>query len=349
MYDPERGYNPEPLTPGSIGDPTPTTAVTTPGPDSAPTTQQPAIPQTPMTPPSTMWTAAPAPTAQVTASRSTASSSGSGSGGRRIGTVIGVALLSAVLATGVTTALVIGPLHGNQPSAAPAAANGVTTSTGTTNNSAPAPDLPAMVASVRDSVVTITNEGVSGRGMFQIPSSGVGSGIILTSDGYILTNKHVVAGSQSLSVELADEETFPATIVEQAPDTDLALIKIDAHGLKPAVIGDDSSIQVGETVIAIGSPLGTFTETVTKGILSATGRTITIQDEQTGRPVTLTGLLQTDAAINPGNSGGPLLDENGKVIGVNTAVSSNAEGLGFAIPISAARSLIARATAGAAS
>jgi S1-C subfamily serine protease len=115
------------------------------------------------------------------------------------------------------------------------------------------------------------------------------------------------------------------------------------------VIGDDSSIQVGETVVAIGSPLGTFTETVTKGILSATGRTITIQDERTGRPVTLEGLLQTDAAINPGNSGGPLLDANGKVIGVNTAVSTNAEGLGFAIPISAAQSLIARATSGAAS
>jgi serine protease Do len=205
------------------------------------------------------------------------------------------------------------------------------------------------VASVRDSVVTITNEGVSGRGMFQIPSTGVGSGIILTSDGYILTNKHVIAGSKSLSVELADEETFPATVVEQAPDTDLALIKVDAHGLKPATIGDSSTIQVGETVVAIGSPLGTFTETVTKGILSATGRTITIQDEQTGRPVTLSGLLQTDAAINPGNSGGPLLDENGKVIGVNTAVSANAEGLGFAIPISAAQALIARANGSPAS
>jgi serine protease Do len=259
-----------------------------------------------------------------------------------------VAVLSAVLATGVTTALVAGPLHSTPSSPAPVAANGVTTSTGS-NNVAAATDRPAVVASVRDSVVTITNEGESGRGMFQIPSTGVGSGIILTSDGYILTNKHVVAGSQSLSVELADQETFPATIVEQSKDTDLALIKIDAHGLKPAVIGDDSSIQVGETVVAIGSPLGTFTETVTKGILSATGRTITVQDEQTGRPVTLNGLLQTDAAINPGNSGGPLLDAGGKVIGVNTAVSQNAEGLGFAIPISAAQALIARATGGSAS
>ena len=110
-----------------------------------------------------------------------------------------------------------------------------------------------------------------------------------------------------------------------------------------------STVQVGQTVIAIGSPLGTFTETVTKGILSATGRTITVRDETTGRPETLTGLLQTDAAINPGNSGGPLLDAAGRVIGVNTAVSTNAEGLGFAIPITAAASLIAQATSGSVS
>jgi serine protease Do len=200
------------------------------------------------------------------------------------------------------------------------------------------------VANVRDSVVTITSDGVSSRGFAQIPTTGVGSGVILTADGYILTNKHVVSGSQSLTVELADERQFPATIVKESQDKDLALVKIDATGLKPAVIGDSNALQVGQTVIAIGSPLGTFTETVTKGILSATGRTITVRDEQTGKPDTLTGLLQTDAAINPGNSGGPLLDATGKVIGINTAVSTDAEGLGFAIPISDAASLIAQAS-----
>jgi serine protease Do len=215
--------------------------------------------------------------------------------------------------------------------------------------STPAPavssdDLPDVVAAVRDSVVTITSEGFSSRGFTQIPSTGVGSGIVLTADGYILTNKHVVAGSQSLTVELADGEQFPATIVKQSDDKDLALVKIDAKGLTPAVIGDSAALQVGQTVIAIGSPLGTFTETVTKGILSATGRTITVQDEVTHQPTTLTGLLQTDAAINPGNSGGPLLDATGHVVGVNTAVSTNAEGLGFAIPIADAASLIAQAT-----
>ena len=135
-------------------------------------------------------------------------------------------------------------------------------------------------------------------------------------------------------------------MVKISSDQDLALIKIDASGLTAAKIGDPSRLQVGETAIAIGSPLGTFTESVTRGIISATGRTITVQDESTGQPETLSGLLQTDAAINPGNSGGPLLDASGAVIGVNTAVSTQAEGLGFAIPISAASSLIAQATGG---
>ncbi len=170
--------------------------------------------------------------------------------------------------------------------------------------------------------------------------------MILSGGGYILTNRHVVDGSQSLTVELADGEQFPATIVKELTDKDLALIKVDATGLSPATIGDSASLQVGETTIAIGSPLGTFTESVTKGILSATGRTITVTDDVTGRPVTLTGLLQTDAAINPGNSGGPLLDAGGKVIGINTAVSSGAEGLGFAIPIADAASLISMVPGG---
>jgi serine protease Do len=255
--------------------------------------------------------------------------------------VLGAAILSAVLAAGGTAALVSGPLAPRTAatpttSSAPAA---VQAAAGTT-----APDLTDVVAAVRDSVVTITSQGFSSRGNQSIPATGVGSGVILTSDGYILTNKHVVSGSQSLTVELANGEQYPATIVTQSPDQDLALIKVSATGLKAAVIGDSSSLQVGETVIAIGSPLGTFTETVTRGILSATGRTITVQDETTRQPVTLTNLLQTDAAINPGNSGGPLLDAFGRVIGINTAVSTDAQGLGFAIPISVASSLIAQAT-----
>ena len=265
----------------------------------------------------------------------------------RLRAVLAASLLSAVLAAGGTAALVTGPLAsatstGGATSSTPGAIT-VATGTGTTATAEPA-DLTDVVAAVRDSVVTITSEGFSSRGFSQIPSTGVGSGIVLTSDGYILTNRHVTESSQSLTVELADGQRFDATIVKEMADQDLALIKIDATGLTAAVIGNSSALEVGQTAIAIGSPLGTFTETVTRGIISGTGRTITVADESTGRPVTMTGLLQTDAAINPGNSGGPLLDASGAVIGINTAVSSEAEGLGFAIPISAAASLIAQAT-----
>ena len=122
-------------------------------------------------------------------------------------------------------------------------------------------------------------------------------------------------------------------------------MKIDATNLRPASIGDSGSIVVGQTAIAIGSPLGTFTETVTKGIVSALDRSITVRDDATGRPTTLSGLIQTDAAINPGNSGGPLLNAAGAVVGVNTATASTAEGIGFAIPVQAAQALIDEARA----
>ncbi len=291
------------------------------------------------TPISPVW--APAPT---TASPATPGPRGERHG--RLGTTLAVALLSAVLAAGGTAALVTGPLASSSGAGPVSSSPGaVTVSTGAEAAATPEPrDLTDVVAAVRDSVVTITSEGFTSRGFGQIPSTGVGSGIVLTGDGYILTNRHVTEGSRSLTVELADGRQFDATIVRQSDDRDLALIKIDASGLTPAVIGDAGVLAVGQTAIAIGSPLGTFTETVTKGIISGTGRAITVADETTGRPVTMTGLLQTDAAINPGNSGGPLLDASGAVIGVNTAVSSQAEGLGFAIPISAAASLIAQAT-----
>jgi serine protease Do len=266
---------------------------------------------------------------------------------RRGGSILLTSLLSAILAAGGTAALLTGPLATApaaevSPSTSPEAVPAVAGSSPAVS-SAPA-DLPQVVAAVRDSVVTITSEGFSSRGFNQIPSTGVGSGIVLTADGYVLTNRHVVEGSQALTVELADGRQFEATVVNTSDEHDLALVKIDATGLTPAVIGDSDTLEVGQTAIAIGSPLGTFTETVTRGILSGTGRTITVADETTGRPVTMTGLLQTDAAINPGNSGGPLLDASGAVIGVNTAVSTDAEGLGFAIPISAAAALIAQAT-----
>jgi S1-C subfamily serine protease len=246
-----------------------------------------------------------------------------------------------VLASTGTAAVLVG-------TAAPATAPAPTANSRAVNTATDTEDITAVVATARKSVVTITSNGVSSNGPFSVPTTGVGSGLILTSNGYILTNRHVVEGSRTLSVTLMDGRELPASIVKISDTTDLALIKVNATGLPAATIGDSSSIQVGQTAIAIGSPLGTFTETVTRGVVSGLDREITVTDQSTRRGTTLKGLIQTDAAINPGNSGGPLLDAAGKVIGLNTAVATSAEGLGFAIPISAASDLIGLATGSAA-
>jgi len=262
-------------------------------------------------------------------------------GGRGLAGLLGVSILSAVLASTGTAAVLT---SGTAPAAAPAA----TANTRAVNAGTSSDDITAVVATARKSVVTITSNGVSTNGPFTVPSTGVGSGVILTSNGYILTNRHVVADSQTLSVTLMDGRELPATIVRISDTTDLALVKVDATGLPAATIGDSAGIQVGQTAIAIGSPLGTYTETVTRGIVSGLDREITVTDESTRRQSTLKGLIQTDAAINPGNSGGPLLDAAGQVVGLNTAVATSAEGLGFAIPIAAAKDLIGLATGSAA-
>jgi len=267
-------------------------------------------------------------------------------GSRSIGTVLGAALLSAVLASGSTVAIVslIHPGSSTAPTVNGATPNAAVTTTGGTTT-VEQQDITAVVAAARDSVVTLTSQICNVRGPFGGNATGVGTGIVLTADGYTLTNRHVIEGSQSLTATLADGTEYPASVVTMSDTQDLALVKIDATGLKPATIGDSAGIKVGQTAIAIGSPLGTYTETVTKGIVSALDRTITVQDDQSCRPVTLKGLIQTDAAINPGNSGGPLLNAAGQVVGVNTATASSAEGLGFAIPIDEAASLIEQARA----
>jgi S1-C subfamily serine protease len=252
--------------------------------------------------------------------------------------LVGVSLLSAVLAS-TGTAVV---LQGQVASNAAATQTAATGRTVTTGGSAGDEDITDVVAAARESVVTITADGLSSNRFspFQVPTTGVGSGVILTSDGYILTNRHVVANSQTLTVAFSDGTELPATIVRISAATDLALIKVKATGLSAASIGDSAAIQVGQTAIAIGSPLGTYTETVTRGIVSGLDREITVTDEATRQQTKLSGLIQTDAAINPGNSGGPLLDAAGNVVGINTAVATSAEGLGFAIPIGAAADLI---------
>ncbi|MBM3271421.1 MAG: trypsin-like peptidase domain-containing protein [Candidatus Sericytochromatia bacterium] len=154
---------------------------------------------------------------------------------------------------------------------------------------------------------------------------GVGSGFVIESDGLIVTNNHVVAGASELTVTMPDGKKHKGKVVGKDPGTDLALVKIDARGLPTLPLADPATLRVGEWVVAIGSPLG-LQHTVTSGILSAMNRDVNVNPR--------VNFLQTDAPINPGNSGGPLLNLRGQVIGVNTAVAREGQGIGFAIPVS---------------
>ncbi|MEB3358572.1 MAG: HhoA/HhoB/HtrA family serine endopeptidase [Synechococcales bacterium] len=160
---------------------------------------------------------------------------------------------------------------------------------------------------------------------------GTGSGFILSADGQLITNAHVVAGADMVKVTLKDGRSFDGTVLGTDPITDIAVIKIEADGLPAVTLGSSENLVPGQWAIAIGNPLG-LDNTVTAGIISAIGRS----SSQVGIPDKRVRFIQTDAAINPGNSGGPLLNDQGEVIGINTAIRADAQGLGFAIPIETA-------------
>ena len=199
-------------------------------------------------------------------------------------------------------------------------------------------DVPRVVARALPAVVSITTRQIE-RDQFNqpVPTRGLGSGVIVDTRGHILTNSHVVEGAEDIKVTLSDERSFRAKLVGADAFTDLAVLKIDGKNLPTAPLGDSARLAVGETVIAIGSPL--WIEggpTVTVGVVSALGRSM----EQPGLPM-LHDLIQTDAAINPGNSGGPLVNLAGRVVGINTAVIPSAHGIGFAISVSTAKPVLA--------
>lgn len=188
--------------------------------------------------------------------------------------------------------------------------------------------LTALVENVADTVVEITTSQVTtGSWMQQYVTEGAGSGVIITSTGIIITNNHVIEGADTIQVTMRDGSEYAATLIATDEMYDIAVIKIEATGLKAATFGDSDDLKVGQTAVAIGNPLGSLGGTVTEGIISATGRQIYVE----GIPMTL---LQTTAAINPGNSGGGLFNLAGELIGVVNAKMSEEgiEGLGFAIP-----------------
>ncbi|MCS7242448.1 DegQ family serine endoprotease [Candidatus Caldatribacterium sp.] len=169
----------------------------------------------------------------------------------------------------------------------------------------------------------------------QVPQRGIGTGFVFRSDGYILTNEHVIRGANEIKVTFIDGKEYKGKVVGADPMTDIAVVKIDATNLPTIPLGDSDKARVGEFVIAIGNPYG-LSHTVTVGVLSAKGRPISAGDS--GREYE--NFLQTDAAINPGNSGGPLLNLRGEVIGINTAILPYAQGIGFAVPINMVKSIL---------
>lgn len=200
-------------------------------------------------------------------------------------------------------------------------------------------DVSSVVKAVQSSVVSIECQSESEANRYSFGESytttSAGSGVIITSDGYIATNNHVVEGASKITVTTADSKSYTAKLVGRDEQTDIAVLKVEATGLKNATLGTSSSLEVGDEVVAIGNPLGELSGTVTNGIVSALNREVTIENETMS-------LIQTNASINAGNSGGGLFDKNGLLVGVVNAKASgeNVEGLGFAIPIDTAKEVI---------
>jgi serine protease Do len=277
---------------------------------------------------------------------------------RRATTLIAVAVIAGILlstaagaAAGGTVAYLVlrnYPTDAAGPTAM-SAAPVVPTALPPAGTAGPAPaeasgeSVAQAAASLAPSVVTVVNHLQSSPGLFgQLVqgSEASGSGVVISGQGHVVTNAHVVDGAEKLEVTLSNGTTIPATLVGSDVYSDLAVLKIDAGAAPAAVLGDSDALVPGDTVIAIGSPLGDLTNTVTVGVVSAKDRNL-----ETSSGFQMEGLLQTDAAINSGNSGGPLVSLKGEVVGVNTLIVRSsgtgavAEGLGFAIPANTARAV----------
>ncbi len=264
----------------------------------------------------------------------------------RNGGVIALAVVSLLVGAAGLTFGIIAFLKMNQP----AKAETVTSVDGYYSGNTiefEETSIAGIVSKVTPAVVSIISETRS-SGYYSIfgssTSQSAGTGMIVSKDGYIITNKHVIDGATKVKVITDAGDTYDdVDIVGQDPLNDVAYLKINgANDLPTITLGDSKTIAVGQPVLAIGNALGAYQNTVTQGIISGVGRSVTAGDSNGGNQETLTDMLQTDAAINPGNSGGPLVNAAGEVVGINTAVATSANGLGFAIPISATKGMLKR-------
>lgn len=241
-------------------------------------------------------------------------------------------LIGALTASLVTTNILYGRAQAPSPQAKPQTTSEVVQPQES--------KIPAIAREVTPAVVGISTVRIDYDFFYRpIKSEAVGSGVIVNTQGYIITNDHVVSGADEITVFLSDARKFTAQKVYTDPTLDLAVIKIDAPNITAAKLGDSDKVVVGDLAIAIGNPLGlSLQRTVTAGIISALNRTVGVHDRR--GQILMQDLIQTDASINPGNSGGPLVNGNGEVIGINTIKASEAESIGFAIPINIAKPVV---------
>lgn len=213
---------------------------------------------------------------------------------------------------------------------------------GNTVNGAHQDGIMGAAQRVTPSVVSIMTGSQASAYYDRADYTGAGTGIILSQDGYVITNKHVVEGADRLTIILADGTSHSdIQVVGADPLNDIAFVRINGvRNLTPAELGDSSTVRVGQPVVAVGNSLGQYQSTVTSGIISGKGRPLVAASGDGTAAERLSDLLQTDAAINPGNSGGPLVNLKGQVIGINTAIAARGQGLGFAIPINATKGMI---------
>lgn len=254
-----------------------------------------------------------------------------------IAIVIVIGIL-AVLGLGIGGGAWLQKNLGNQTSS-PALSSGVDGNTAITQEES---SIASVVEKVNRSVVSIVGNVQTSSFYGRSSSQAAGTGIIVSADGYILTNNHVVDGVSDISVVDSNGNKYTrVTLVGRDPLNDVAFLKVNSDTeFKPAELGNSSTLRIGQQVVAIGNALGQYSNTVTSGIVSGTGRPITAEGSN-GQTETLTDLIQTDASINPGNSGGPLVNMAGQVIGINTAIVEDANGIGFAIPVNATKGVLA--------